>query len=53
VIVAKPLLYALPVPTSVAVPIVGACGTVVAITELEFAEDAEEPDELTATILNV
>ena len=51
---AEPLLYALDVPTFVAVGVFGACGTVDAV--IEFDADAvasESPLELTAFNLNV
>jgi hypothetical protein len=35
------------------VPIVGACGTVVVVIELEFTDATEEPEALTATTMKV
>ena len=41
------------VPTSEAVPIVGACGTVVAVIELDAADAFELPTAFVAITLNV
>jgi len=40
-------------PVAVALPIVGACGTVVAVIELEALESAESPTALVAFTTNV